>query len=79
MINGNEKARVVSELKNLPNRWIRNYWNDENRKSPYIIRKIIILPFRDASGIYYRILWFECDWLPAQEPYDIPVGGRDEY
>lgn len=61
---------IVSKLRNLPNRWIGNYWN-KTLLHPQFIRKIIILPFRDKSGILYRISWFESDWFPSNHPYDI--------
>jgi parallel beta-helix repeat protein len=48
-------------------RWKQNYWN-EPRIFPKIIRgDIIISRMNDPS----RSSWFEIDWHPAQEPYDI--------
>lgn len=42
------------------NRWSRNYWDDWDGTGPYVIR-----------GKRYFIRWFNFDWHPAQEPYDI--------
>ena len=47
------------------NKWDGNYW-DEPRSSPYLIFGKISI--RSIFGI---IPWFEIDWHPAKEPYDI--------
>ena len=48
------------------NRWQNNYWGGSI--FPKIIegRKFIIPPLN-------IIPWFEFDWFPAQEPYDIQI------
>ena len=43
------------------NRWRQNYWN-----RPRILPKLIF-------GFIQDIPWFNIDWLPAKEPYDIEV------
>ncbi|GAI48792.1 unnamed protein product, partial [marine sediment metagenome] len=43
------------------NTWDSNYWG-EPRDSPYIIKGTLLFLF---------IPWFNFDWHPAQEPYDI--------
>ena len=44
------------------NKWDGNYWN-EPQESPYRIR----------GEIWLIIPWFNYDYNPAQEPYDIGV------
>ena len=43
------------------NTWDANYW-DGSQESPYVIR---------GKLIFFLIPWFNFDWHPAQEPYDI--------
>ena len=47
------------------NRWDGNYW-DEPKSSPHLIYGRISI-----WSIFGIIPWFEIDWHPAQEPYDI--------
>ncbi|MFX0185315.1 MAG: nitrous oxide reductase family maturation protein NosD [Candidatus Hodarchaeota archaeon] len=49
----------------LLNRWIRNYW-DRPRLLPYPI-------FGNMELGKITIPWFNIDWRPAKEPYDIGV------
>jgi hypothetical protein len=57
-------------FKNANNKWVGNYWN-----KPRILPKLIF-------GVRENILfgtktihfpWFQFDWHPAQQPYDIGV------
>ena len=47
------------------NKWDANYWDDWNYRLPRLIRVRL--------GIIGLIPWFNIDWHPAQEPYDIGV------
>jgi len=60
----NEKDAFFSD--SFLNRWKQNYWN-----RPRILPK----PIFGEIEIFYRfwIPWFNFDWHPAQEPYDIGV------
>jgi len=48
------------------NRWRQNYWN-ESRILPKLIFGFVTIP------LLGDIPWFNVDWNPAQEPYDIGV------
>jgi len=64
--NGERNVKLLYYIWNLKrNKWEINYW-DKPRSFPYLIfgKISILLPF----GI---IPWFEIDWNPAREPYDI--------
>jgi parallel beta-helix repeat protein len=46
------------------NYWDKNYWSDLQRAGPKII----------LGRLFYQIFpWFNFDWHPAHEPYDIPT------
>jgi len=49
------------------NRYIGNYW-DESLSKPYFIFGGLIALNRSFSNPFN---WFQIDWTPAQEPYDI--------
>jgi len=49
------------------NEWKQNYWN-----RPRILPKLI---FGTMNIGNFAILWFDIDWHPAKEPYDIPTRG----
>jgi len=51
------------------NFWRRNYW-DEPRNVP----KVISGEIRTIMLFSVYIQWFDFDWFPAKEPYDIKVG-----
>jgi parallel beta-helix repeat protein len=59
------------------NKFIRNYWDTH----PLIIPKSIIGEMGCFTFLYYIgrvvepiiLMWFNFDWLPASEPYDIEV------
>jgi parallel beta-helix repeat protein len=53
------------------NRWIENYWN-RPRALPKIIIGVICLS-KSWTITPLVIPWFNIDWHPAQEPYDIEV------
>ena len=55
------------------NIWAGNYWG-----RPRMLPKTLFGIFtyrRDAQSPIIIIPWFKFDWHPAQEPYDIPIGG----
>ncbi len=68
---GWRNAKFVYEITRLKrNKWSNNFWGIP-RSIPYLIRgKISILSSIQGIGI---IPWFEIDWYPAQEPYDIGI------
>ena len=49
------------------NRWKQNYWN-----RPRIFPKLVFGEIEIIEEIFY-ISWFNIDWHPAKEPYDIGV------
>jgi len=53
------------------NTWIDNYWNSP-RSLPKIIIGVLCLS-ESFSIMPLLIPWFNIDWHPAQEPYDIEV------
>jgi nitrous oxidase accessory protein len=48
------------------NIWSQNYWN-RPRLFPKLIHGVVLAPF----GFGFALPWFNIDWRPAQEPYDI--------
>jgi parallel beta-helix repeat protein len=62
-INNQEQAHFIYQIPiflGLTNRWRGNYWG-EPRSTPYPI-----------LGVYMFFLpWYQFDWFPAKEPYDI--------
>ena len=52
------------------NSWKRNYWSDSDGSSPKFIRGELEIWMLIT---YIYLPWFEIDWNPAQEPYDIGV------
>jgi nitrous oxidase accessory protein len=58
------------------NFWSRNYWDDHHGIGPKVIRGKVLLFTIDFPAWYiyleFRIPWVNCDWHPAQKPYDIP-------
>jgi len=81
-VNSNKRAllRKIPILSTYRQDWSSNYWDDWNREIPKAIKgvgyvnmwiliifpKVILLTVQIASFPY-----FEFDWHPAQEPYDI--------
>jgi parallel beta-helix repeat protein len=56
-------------------RWIRNYWG-QITLPPKVISGVLYVPTGYGDKISYKkINWIEFDWLPAQSPYDISIGG----
>jgi parallel beta-helix repeat protein len=54
------------------NYWNRNYWDDHQSNSPRKIPGTIVLwtnPYDHTDT--WSISWFQFDWRPSQEPYDI--------
>ena len=47
-------------------KWNKNYWNDKSGKSYHRI------PGRVYFIFAFGVKWFNFDWNPASEPYDIP-------
>ena len=60
----------ASFSESLCNFWFRNYWDDWSGIIPRPIRGNIYLGF-----INEYVPWFNFDWHPAREPYDIDGGG----
>ena len=54
------------------NRWKRNYWS-KPRVFPKLIFGIYFIDLNDFNGFQVFITWFNIDWFPAKEPYDIGV------
>jgi parallel beta-helix repeat protein len=71
------RIRILKNILHIPIRrsvWDHNYW-DRPRILPYMIPGLISLirgPIIDAPYIFD---YFQIDWHPSQEPYDIPIGG----
>lgn len=58
------------------NKWIKNYWDNWNRNIPRLISgrwtiELRLFPSPMTIPIA-RFPYFEMDWHPAKEPYDIP-------
>jgi parallel beta-helix repeat protein len=59
-INNTNNAQFIGRV-SLWNEWVGNYWDNWIGLGPKIIRgKLIVFP------------WYNFDWHPAKEPYDIP-------
>jgi len=57
-------------------KWNGNHWDDWNFRFPKLIRgeKVIVFVFRPGWVTKATICsWYNIDWNPAQEPYDIGV------
>ncbi len=57
-------------------KWNGNYWDDWNLRLPRSIigEKVLMLVLR--PGYELKIVafpWFNFDWRPAKEPYDIGI------
>ncbi len=74
-INNNKSAYFHCNFPRIiyRNNWNRNYWDDHQsispRKIPGVIEWRDLWPFPLFQG---SIPWYQFDWFPAQEPYDIP-------
>jgi len=55
------------------NRWRRNYWNESRVFPKPIFGKLWWPTDMPSSSFRESISWFQFDWHPAQEPYDIGV------
>jgi parallel beta-helix repeat protein len=60
---------LTAFFENGNNKWNGNYWN-RPRVLPEPIVGLIVIPLSE-NGIWISILWFNFDWHPAQESYDI--------
>ncbi len=49
------------------NSWFNNYWDNYSGFGPKVISGWLYLPWKPEN----IIPWFNIDWFPAQEPYDI--------
>jgi hypothetical protein len=68
----NKKSKIINNNKNifLNSRWQGNYWIRPLNIGPKIVVGMQLL------NIYNRTLslpFFEFDWHPAREPFDIPI------
>ncbi len=61
--NFQNNKRSASFIRNFNNHWDKNYWNSP-RKYPYLI-------WGRVGFFLFLIPWFNIDWHPAKEPYDI--------
>jgi parallel beta-helix repeat protein len=52
------------------NYWNENYWDDHHTILPRSIPGII--QYRDDDFTHWCVPWVQFDWIPAQEPYNIP-------
>jgi nitrous oxidase accessory protein len=57
----NNTCNAMFLAKSFLNKWIDNYWDDWSGFGPKIIH-----------GKFGLLPWYNFDWHPAQEPYDIP-------
>jgi len=58
-------------------KWNGNYWDDWNFRLPRFIKgeKVIVMVFRPGYVLKNTLCtWYNIDWHPAKEPYDIPIG-----
>jgi hypothetical protein len=70
------RFRVLKTILNFPisrSVWDENYW-DRPKMMPYMIPGLISLIRGLVIEAPYIFNYFQIDWHPAQEPYDIPVG-----
>jgi len=71
------RFRVLKTILNFPisrSVWDENYW-DRPRMMPYMIPGLISLIRGLVIDAPYIFNYFQIDWHPAQEPYDIsPIG-----
>ena len=64
ILRNNIKNNQLSAIfQSVPNTWEENYWGRPRLFPKLIFGQIIIFPF--------GFPWFNIDWNPAQEPYDI--------
>jgi parallel beta-helix repeat protein len=72
---------TILKFNNYKQRWISNYWDDWNTGIPrailgFGIYYIIIFKIHPKLSTPFPIAlfpYFEYDWNPATEPYDIPI------
>jgi len=55
------------------NQWYSNYWN-EARVLPKILAGQIRIYYDLENITSYTFPWYEVDWFPAREPFDIRIG-----
>jgi parallel beta-helix repeat protein len=69
LINNSANAYFIYENYGAShNKWVRNYWSDSRRTLLKFIRGEKLW---GGFIIQLQIPWFNIDWFPAQEPYDI--------
>jgi len=69
------RFRILKNILNFPisrSVWDENYW-DRPRMIPYMIPGLISLIRGPIIDVPYIFNYFQIDWHPAQEPYDIPL------
>jgi len=66
--NGENAFFEVKLSKSFSNRWRENYWSDYSVEKSYKI-----INGRFSIFLLFSFPWFNIDWNPAQEPYDIGV------
>ena len=76
-IENDEQAKLTKLLKIgfLPsNNWKNNFWDDHLGFLIKPIPGLLYIPNRYLIGFFFP--WFEFDWQPSSEPYDIDGGER---
>ena len=51
----------------MPNTWDGNYWSNSILKG--VFPKVIL--GQAVIALFVNIPWFQVDWHPAQEPYNL--------
>lgn len=77
-IENDEQAKLTKLLKIgfLPsNNWKNNFWDDHLGFLIKPIPGLLYIPNRYLIGFFFP--WFEFDWQPSSEPYDIDGGGYE--
>ena len=75
------KVIIIQRWKSIQNSWIENYWSDCSKIGPKIIPGVVLLlivlipVFQFIVPIGIPLPLFQFDRHPAQEPYDILIGG----
>ncbi|HUS99471.1 MAG TPA: NosD domain-containing protein [Candidatus Thermoplasmatota archaeon] len=54
--------------------WEENYW-EKTRMLPYLIPGLVSIARGFVTDPPYRINFFQIDWHPAKEPFDVPSEG----
>jgi len=75
-INNTADVKLYSYIFFGNNQWINNYWSNWSGIRPKVIQGqliILAIPIFFLGLLQIPIRWFNFDWHPASEPYDIEV------